>query len=128
MTIGILAQEANVSVETIRYYQRVGLLEEPPKPHKGYRSYSPEVLEQLLFIRRAKTFGFSLQDIGELLKLGDSDQSCESACALAEKNLNEIRAKMKELEQLEIQISKMLNRGNGSCCKVLSALSGNGLN
>lgn len=124
MTIGTLAQEADVSVETVRYYQRVGLLEEPPKPARGYRSYSPEFLEQLLFIRRAKTFGFSLQDIGALLKLGDSEGSCESACALAEKNLQEIQEKKRELEELEGQISRMLKRGNNPCCTVLSTLNG----
>ena len=91
MTIGTLAQEANVSVETVRYYQRVGLLEEPPNATSGYRTYPPEALDQLLFIRRAKNFGFSLADIGSLLKLGESENSCQSACALAEKNLQAIK-------------------------------------
>ncbi|MCA9778049.1 MAG: MerR family transcriptional regulator [Candidatus Eremiobacteraeota bacterium] len=125
MTIGTLAQEAGVSVETVRYYQRVGLLEEPVKPANGYRTYPSEALEHLLFIRRAKNFGFSLSDIGALLKLGDSETSCESACALAEKNLQEIQARKRELEELEVQISKMLGRcTSASGCAVLGTLSG----
>lgn len=123
MTIGTLAQEANVSVETVRYYQRVGLLDEPPKPASGYRTYPPRTLEQLRFIHRAKGFGFSLADIGSLLKLGESDNSCQSACALAEKNLLAIRERKRELEELEAQVSGLLERcRSGSECAVLKAL------
>jgi len=123
MTIGTLAQEANVSVETVRYYQRVGLLEEPPKPTSGYRTYPPEALDQLLFIRRAKNFGFSLADIGSLLKLGESENSCQSACALAEKNLQAIKERKRELEELEDQVSELLRRCRSSSgCAVLDAL------
>ena len=123
MTIGTLAQEANVSVETVRYYQRVGLLEEPPKPTTGYRIYPSKALDQLLFIRRAKSFGFSLADIGSLLKLGQSEESCQSACALAEKNLLMIKERKRELDELEAQVSGLLERCQSSSgCAVLKAL------
>ena len=125
MRIGNLAKSAGVGVETIRYYQRLGLLEEPPKPRRGFRNYSSETLERLLFIRRAKNFGFSLADIGELLKLEKAPNSCRSACALAEKNLEDIRLRKRELEELESQISELLARCRSQTgCLVLEALSG----
>jgi MerR family transcriptional regulator, mercuric resistance operon regulatory protein len=125
MKIGKLAESAGVNVETVRFYQRVGLLEQPPKPQRGFRSYSSEALEKLLFIRRAKNFGFSLADIGELLKLGNGTSSCQSACALAEKNLQAVRVKKKELEELEAQISELLSRCRSQTgCMVLETLSG----
>ena len=128
VTIGTLAQEANVSVETVRYYQRVGLLKEPPKPRSGYRTYPPEALDQLLFIRRAKSFGFSLADIGSLMTLGEAENSCQSACALAEKNLLVIKERKRELEELEAQVSGMLERCRSSSeCAVLKALGTSGI-
>jgi len=69
MRIGELARTVDVNVETIRYYQRIGLLELPEKPYGGMRSYNDEDLQRLRFIRRAQQLGFSLEDIRELLEL-----------------------------------------------------------
>jgi MerR family mercuric resistance operon transcriptional regulator len=125
MRIGKLAEAAEVSVETVRYYHRVGLLDRPEKPQRGFRSYTSETLKRLLFIRRAKKFGFSLADIGALLKLSKGSNSCQSACALAEKNLEEIRVRKRELEELESQISELLARCRSQTgCLVLETLSG----
>jgi DNA-binding transcriptional MerR regulator len=73
MRIGEVARSVNVSVETIRYYQRIGLLELPQKPHERTRSYRTEDLQRLRFIRRAQRLGFSLDDICALVKLLSSD-------------------------------------------------------
>ena len=72
LTISHLAKAAGIGVETIRYYQRIGLLDEPPKPASGYRVYNKSVVARLKFIQRAKELGFTLGEIKELLSL-DSD-------------------------------------------------------
>ena len=69
LTIGQLAQRAGVGVETIRFYEREGLIAEPPRRPSGYRDYAPEAVTRIVFIRRAKNLGFSLKEISELLEL-----------------------------------------------------------
>ncbi len=71
LTIGFLAGAAEVNVETVRYYQRFGIIDEPLKPFDGYRVYPPETVGRIRFIKRAKQLGFSLKEISELLELGD---------------------------------------------------------
>ena len=73
MRIGQLARSAGVNVETVRYYQRIGLIELPRKPYGGVRSYDNEYLRRLLFIRRAQKLGFSLEDVRALLDLSSAD-------------------------------------------------------
>ncbi len=97
MTIGKLAKEAQVNVETVRYYQRVGLLEIPDKPERGFRSYHESHLTQLLFIRRAKGLGFSLERIRSLLELRDRPDACSRACETGRRTLEEIRNQIREL-------------------------------
>jgi MerR family mercuric resistance operon transcriptional regulator len=67
LTIGRLAKSANVNVETVRYYQRVGLIKEPPKPPAGYRVYTGDTINRIRFIKRAQQLGFTLHEITELL-------------------------------------------------------------
>ncbi|MCY1268511.1 Mercuric resistance operon regulatory protein [compost metagenome] len=69
LSIGKLAEAAGVNIETIRYYQRRGLLDEPPKPLSGYRCYLPEQVKRLRFIKRAQALGFTLGEVGALLTL-----------------------------------------------------------
>src|SRR5258708_251804 len=73
MTIGRVAAAAGVSVETIRYYQRRGLLEEPAKPIGGYRRYPPEMVNRICFIKRAQVLGFTLEDVAGLLRLDNRE-------------------------------------------------------
>ncbi|GMR08629.1 MAG: Hg(II)-responsive transcriptional regulator [Gammaproteobacteria bacterium] len=71
LTIGRLARKAGVNLETIRYYQRVGIISEPAKPLQGYRQYPADTIDRIHFIKRSQQLGFSLQEIAELLQLGD---------------------------------------------------------
>src|SRR3954468_16785809 len=77
MTIGRLAKAAGMNVETIRYYQRRGLLEEPKKPLGGHRRYPPQAVRQLAFIRRAQQLGFSLEEVKALLAFSDGHHAAE---------------------------------------------------
>ena len=84
LTIGRLANASGVGVETIRFYEREGLLPEPPRKRSGYRQYPADAVARVLFIRRAKELGFTLKEITELLKLRvDPDTSCADVRALA---------------------------------------------
>lgn len=76
LTIGELAQRTDTTVETIRYYERRGLIAEPPRRASGYRQYPPDAQRRLRFIRRAQELGFSLREIGELLSLRTTSQPC----------------------------------------------------
>ncbi|WP_198264546.1 MerR family transcriptional regulator [sulfur-oxidizing endosymbiont of Gigantopelta aegis] len=100
LTIGRLAKMASVNVETIRYYQKRGLIQEPVKPDQGYRIYSQAAYEQLLFIQRAKRVGFTLGEIQELLIL-DEKANCREASLLAQQKLNLVTEKIAELLQIK---------------------------
>jgi MerR family mercuric resistance operon transcriptional regulator len=118
MRIGELARSVEVNVETIRYYQRIGLLELPQKPFGGMRPYSEEDLQRLRFIRRAQQLGFSLEDIGELLELSSFD--CERVEKLATEKLNQVRARLRQLRKIESILSKTVDqcarrKGNQPC-------------
>ena len=99
MTIGRLAKAAGVNVETVRYYQRRGLIEEPPKPLGGQRRYSPDALQAMGFIRRAQQLGFSLEEVKALMSLrlaGD----CKEARHIAERKHAVLLARIAQLEQM----------------------------
>ncbi len=98
LTIGRLAKHVGVNVETIRYYQRLGILDTPPKPVYGNRTYTPEAVKKLRFIKRAQAMGFTLKEIGELLNLDGA--SCESVQYLAQAKLAVIEEKIRNLENM----------------------------
>ena len=106
-TISGLAQEAGIGVETIRYYQRSGLIAEPPKPASGYRRYSQDVVEELRFILRAKELGFTLAEIRELLTLDSND--IESRKLLASAKLDLIRQKIADLQTMASSLETVVN-------------------
>jgi MerR family mercuric resistance operon transcriptional regulator len=125
MTIGRLAKAAGVNVETIRYYQRRGLLVEPRKPPGGHRRYSSVVLRQVAFIRRAQQLGFTLEEIGKLLEMCQSEDQSE-ALAIAEQRravLNtrelEIVRMRGELDRLIAECRKMKGRGPSPLIRAL---------
>jgi DNA-binding transcriptional MerR regulator len=94
LTIGALAKATDTKVETIRYYERIGLLPAPARSRGNYRSYSPKQLGRLSFIRRARDLGFSLRQVRELLSLSDQRRRCcEAVDAIAREHLTEVIAK-----------------------------------
>ena len=124
-TISSAAKNAGVGVETIRYYQRIGLIQEPTKPETGYRSYTNEDLQQLKFILRAKQLGFSLAEIKTLLSLGG--RSCDETKQLASSKLDDVKGKIKDLKSIATTLEKLVescesNRGN-SACPIIEAIS-----
>lgn len=108
MTIGRLASKASINVETIRYYERRGLIKQPPKPKAGYRKYGGDTLQRLLFIKRAKTLGFSLDDIEKLLVL--SEGRCADVQSIAEQKMKHIKAKAQDLLRLEDALEQLIRQ------------------
>lgn len=119
MTIGTLADAAGVNVETVRFYQRKGLLREPAKPYGGIRRYRPADAGRVRFIKSAQRLGFSLDEVAELLRLEDGT-GCEEASALAERKLGDVRARLGELHRLEAALAGLVDachaaKGNIAC-------------
>ena len=96
LTIGVLADAAGVNVETIRFYQRKGLMPEPEKPYGSIRRYGTAELARVRFIKSAQRLGFSLEEVGELLKLEDGAR-CGEARQLAEQKLVDVRQRLQEV-------------------------------
>ena len=99
LTIGGLARAASVHVETIRYYQRRGLLSEPRRPSSGVRRYGLEAQTRLRFIKRAQDLGFTLDEVKDLIKLGETP-SCRGARALAAVKLKVVESRMQDLARM----------------------------
>lgn len=109
MTISRLAGKTGVSVETIRYYERRGLIEQPGRPASGYRKYPAETAARVKFIRNAKELGFSLREIGELLALAEpSKVNRKGMRAKAEAKIAQIDAKVGDLLRLREDLSGLV--------------------
>lgn len=108
MRIGQLARSVGVHVETIRYYQRIGLIKLPEKPYGGVRSYGDDDLRRLRFIRRAQGLGFSLEDIRALLELSTSD--CQQVQRLALEKLNLVKGRLRQLRRIESALTKTIEQ------------------
>ena len=123
-TISKLAKEANVGVETVRFYERKGLLEQPIKPIQGYRQYTEQALSRLLFIKRAQYLGFTLAEISSLLILSASN--CEDVQQLAEQKLAVIEDKLSDLlnlkESLVSLVSDCKNNPSDKDCPIIQSL------
>jgi DNA-binding transcriptional MerR regulator len=108
MRIGDFAHRAGVDVQTVRYYEREGLLEAPARTPGGYRDYGPQDVERLTFVRHCRSLGMSLADIKRLLALaGNSRLSCDDVNALIDAQLERVHAKRLELEALELQLGAL---------------------
>lgn len=108
-TIGTLAKQAEVNVETVRFYQRRGLLAEPEKPLGGVRHYNDTHVRRIQFIKHGQTLGFSLVEIEELLSLEDG-QRCSDAQEIALKKLVVIRNRIASLQIMETALSELVKR------------------
>ena len=124
-SIGRLAGEAGVNVETIRYYQRRGLLAEPAKPSSGHRRYAPELVKHLRFIKRAQGLGFTLDEISSLLSL-DEAQACAETRDMAARKLELIRSKLADLTAMRKALSTLMRQcdstGAAGVCPLIAAL------
>ena len=108
-TIGALAQAAGVNVETIRFYQRRGLLTEPDKPLGGIRRYAEADVARVLFIKAAQRIGFTLDEIAQLLQLDDGAH-CSEARAIAERKLADVRQRLSDLQRMETALAQLVDR------------------
>jgi MerR family transcriptional regulator, copper efflux regulator len=127
LTIGQLAHRAGVGVETVRFYERRGLLSEPERKQSGYRQYPEDVVARLRFIRRAKELGFTLKEIAELLALRrDPDTTCADVKQQALAKLDDIEAKIRDLQKIKQALIEVTSpcrgRGPTSACPILEAL------
>ena len=124
-TIGELAKSASVNVETIRFYQRRGLLAEPERAAGKIRRYGEADAARLKFIKSAQILGFSLDEVITLLTLEDGTQ-CDEASKIAQQKLAEVRSKLAGLRRMEKALAKLVaecEKGRGQvCCPLISSL------
>ena len=125
MTIGRLAEAAGVHLETIRYYQRRGLLAEPKRPAGGVRRYGEGAIARLGFIRRAQEVGFTLDEVKALLKLGETP-SCRGARTMAAKKLELVETRLRDLERMRGVLADLIAQcdvGGERQCPIIEALA-----
>lgn len=127
LTIGRLAKVAGVHLETIRYYERIGLLPPPPRTAGGHRDYRAEHVKRLTFVRRGRELGFTLDQVRALLALAeDRGRSCAEARRLGLAHLADVRTKISDLRRLERVLNQMVARcadGTLPECPLIEALS-----
>lgn len=127
LTIGKVAKQASVGIETIRFYEREGLIAEPPRRESGYRQYPPETVDRVRFIKRAKELGFSLKEIKDLLALRIAPgTTCGQIKKRAQAKIVDIEEKMRTLERMKRALTKLTlacnGRGSIKDCPILEAL------
>ncbi|MFV1878054.1 MULTISPECIES: MerR family transcriptional regulator [Nioella] len=126
LTIGGLGKKTGTKVQTIRYYEQIGLMPEPDRTEGGQRRYSLAALDRLSFIRHARQLGFSLDAIRELLDLGDHpDRPCEEADQIARRQLKQVEQRLQRLEALRQELKRMVHECSGgrtADCRVLEVL------
>ena len=125
LTIGKVAAAADVNVETIRFYQRRGILAEPPKKLGGLRYYDAAAIERVRFIKRAQTLGFSLEEVTALLALQKSNACAETHDA-AEKKLQLVEDRIRDLERIRMTLKELIGQcghgGKNVSCPIIESL------
>ena len=125
MTIGALAKAGEVGVETVRYYQRRGLLAEPQRPSDGVRRYGAAAVARLGFIRRAQDVGFTLDEVKTLLMLGETP-NCRGARALAAQKLEIVNARLRDLRRVRHALAELIDRcdaGEKRNCPIIESFA-----
>ena len=126
LTIGKLAAAAGVGVDTVRFYERAGLLKKPVRTPSGYRMYAASDSARLRFVRRAKALGFSLEEVGELLRLNDGRGTRLSVRTLTERRLAQIEQRLAELQRMRKTLRHLLHdcHGDGPLagCPIIEAV------
>ncbi|MGO1076909.1 MerR family transcriptional regulator [Inquilinus sp. CA228] len=127
LTVGKLAAAAGIHLETVRYYERIGLMPQPARTGSGYRSYDLHHVRRLSFIRRARELGFGIEEIRALLALAEPGHaSCAEVRVLTLAHLDEVRAKIADLRRLEGILSRTVEKCSGRvspACPVLDMLA-----
>lgn len=125
-TIGQAAKESGVNVETLRYYEQMGLIAQPPRPAQGYRRYPPETVRRVRFVKRAQQLGFTLEEIRRLLSLADGE-TCGTARALAEEKLALVEARIADLQRMRKTLKELVlqcaARRGKVACPIIEALA-----
>lgn len=125
LTIGKIAVLSDVSVETIRYYQNIGLIQEPSKPVKGYRTYTKDNIRELKFIKKAQRLGFTLKEIAELFEIGKGQ--CADIQDKAKLKRDQISSQIVELRALECTLNELISSCQHSkepqTCPIIESLS-----
>jgi len=126
LTIGLLAASAEVNVETVRYYQRRGLLREPTRPMGSVRRYSSDDVKRIRFVKRAQQLGFTLEEVTNLLKLEDG-RNCRETERLAQQKLITVQARIADLRRLRKTLQELIGRcgvGRGKiACPIIKSLT-----
>jgi MerR family copper efflux transcriptional regulator len=130
MNISMVADQSGVPAKTIRYYEGIGLIAAPPRSEGGYRVYTPRDVETLRFIQRARSLGFSVKDVGDLLALWhDRSRASSEVKAMAERHVAEIDRKIAELESMRGTLADLMAHCQGDDrldCPILEGLAGTG--
>ena len=131
LSIGQVARQSGVGVETVRFYERQGLLDKPSRNESGYRQYPPEAVSRLHFIKKAKEVGFSLREIKELLSLRlDTTATCQDVRSRAEAKILDIEQKLQALTRMKQALTDLTKacsgRGSVSECPILQSFEKQG--
>lgn len=126
-SIGRLARETGCKVQTIRWYEEIGLMPEPRRTPGNQRIYGPEHAARLAFIRHARELGFPLDDVREMLAMGDlPGESCEAVDAVARRHLSQVKGRIERLKGLEAELERMIEQCRGGTvadCRIIGVLS-----
>jgi len=126
-TIGQLSRLTGVNIETIRYYEKIGIMLHPPRNSSGYRIYSAPHLERLTFVRRSRELGFSQQEVRKLLTLVDEHKyTCAEVRAMTARQLSSVQQKIRDLNKLEKVLADMVRECDGGDiphCPIVDTLS-----
>jgi MerR family mercuric resistance operon transcriptional regulator len=136
LTIGQVAKSAQVNIETVRYYERRGLIPEPPRRksefgyalYPGYRQYPLEIVRRIRFIRQAKGLGFTLKEIKQLLAIADGKRSgCRDVLNFTKKKLVDVESKIEQLKRVQKMLKDLTGRCTGrgqlSACPIIESLT-----
>lgn len=128
MKIGQVSKQTGIPVETIRYYEKIGLLPEPAREESGYRRYSEDHVKRLQFIRRCRNLDMAQDEIRELVQLAEQPgRNCQEVDDLLARHLSHVRARLKELRDLEQQLARLRdacsNDGTMAQCGILGGLT-----
>jgi MerR family mercuric resistance operon transcriptional regulator len=128
LLIGQLSKLTDVNIETIRYYERIGIMPKPRRSDGGQRLYDENQFKRLRFVKRSRVIGFSLEEIRALLTLDDQDElSCKEVYSLTEEHLEKVQQKIIELKSIESALKKLANqcsRGSKPDCPIFDMLLG----